>query len=43
MHIDWYDNLGDKYPMVLNHKLITAAGLSIIGGVLGRIGFKLKV
>ena len=39
----WYDHLGDSYPNAVYHKLITAAGLSLIAGVLGRIGFKLKL
>ncbi len=42
VHWPWYDNL-DTYPGSINHKLITAAGLSLIGGVLGRVGFKLKL
>jgi heparan-alpha-glucosaminide N-acetyltransferase len=40
---DWYDNLGANYPRVIYHGLLTAGALSLLGGILGRIGFKLKL
>jgi predicted acyltransferase len=40
---NWYDNLGQSYPHSLGHKFLTAAVISLFGGVIGRLGFKLKL
>ena len=43
VHWAWYDNLGDRFPTAIWHKLLTAAALSVIAGVIGRFGVKLKL
>jgi predicted acyltransferase len=40
---DWYDKLGESYPHSLYHKFLTAAVISLFAGVVGRVGFKLKL
>jgi len=40
---NWYDRLGEHYPMALWHKFITAFAISLFAGVIGRIGFKLRL
>jgi heparan-alpha-glucosaminide N-acetyltransferase len=43
VHWGWYDRLGETFPTAIYHKLLTAAGLSLIAAVLARIGLKLKL
>lgn len=40
---NWYDNLADSYPHSLYHKFLTAGVISLFAGVIGRLGFKLKL
>jgi predicted acyltransferase len=39
----WYDNLGARYPSVVYHGLLTAGAICLLCGVLGRIGFRLRL
>jgi predicted acyltransferase len=39
----WYDQLGENFPRAIWHKVLTAAALSLLAGVLGRLGVKLKL
>ena len=43
VHWAWYDNLGDTFPTAIWHKVLTAAALSVLAGVVGRFGVKLKL
>src|SRR5581483_2284038 len=43
VHWSWYDDLGDTFPRAIWHKVLTAAALSLVAGVLGRVGVKLKL
>jgi hypothetical protein len=39
----WYNALGERYPQAIQHGLLTAAGICLVCGALGRPGFRLRL